>query len=137
MQDFYCEHILEHYKYPSNYGALENATVSHEEHNPLCGDIVRIEMRIEDETVRDIHFTGKGCVISQAAASMLTEAIIGKSVEEAKAFSKDDLLALIEIPLEKNPVRLKCALLPLKALKVGLYGVGVGSGAPELEEEGW
>lgn len=120
--DLYSELILEHSKYPSNYGTLENATVSQEEYNPLCGDRIRIDLLIADDVVQDIRFSGKGCAISQASASLLTEEIKGKTVEEAKAFSKDDLLNLIGIPLQRNPVRLKCALLSLKALKVGLYG---------------
>ncbi|NJK31896.1 MAG: SUF system NifU family Fe-S cluster assembly protein [Deltaproteobacteria bacterium] len=122
--NLYSEAILEHSKYPSNYGTLEDASVSHEEHNPLCGDRIRIELHIEHDTIQAIKFSGEGCAISQAAASMLTEAIAGKSLQEAKSFSKDDLLALIGIPLDKNPMRLKCALLALKAFKMGLYGVG-------------
>ena len=125
MEDIYREQILEHSKRPHNSGTLPNPTVSHEEHNPLCGDRVRIDLLIEDGVIADVRFAGKGCAISQASASLLTDEIKGKSVEEAKAFSKDDLLDLIGIPLAKNPVRLKCALLSLKTLKAGLYGVGV------------
>lgn len=124
MDDFYREYILEHYKYPHNSGTLENATISHEEHNPLCGDRIRIDLLIEDDVIRDIRFTGRGCAISQASASILTDEVKGKTVEQAKTFSKEALLDLIGIPLEKNPVRLKCALLSLKTLKAGLYGVG-------------
>jgi nitrogen fixation NifU-like protein len=122
MTNLYSEVILEHSKYPSNYGTLEHASVSHEEHNPLCGDRIRIEMHIQDDIIQAIKFSGEGCAISQASASMLTEAIAGKSVEEAKTFNKDDMLELIGIPLDKNPMRLKCALLALKAFKMGLYG---------------
>jgi nitrogen fixation NifU-like protein len=118
----YNEDILEHSKYPSNYGALEQPSASHEEHNPLCGDTVRIDLLIADDVVQDIKFSGHGCAISQASASMLTEAIKGKSVEEARAFTKDDLLDLLGLPLQHNPVRLKCALISLKAFKMGLYG---------------
>jgi len=123
MKNFYTEHILEHAKYPSNFGTLDNATISHEELNPLCGDRIRLDMFIEDEVIEQIRFSGKGCAISQASASMLTEALEGKTVAEAKAFSKENLLDLLGIPLEHNPVRLKCALLSLKTLKAGLYGV--------------
>ncbi|NJP05850.1 MAG: SUF system NifU family Fe-S cluster assembly protein [Chloroflexaceae bacterium] len=130
MQDFYCEHVLEHFKYPSNYGALDHPTVSHEEHNPLCGDRIRLDLLIENDIVKDIRFSGQGCVISQASASILTDEIKGKTVEAAKLFGKAELLEQIGIPLEKSPVRLKCALLSLKALKVCLYGV-----ADILEEE--
>lgn len=124
MSSMYNELILEHSRYPSNYGTLDNATASDEEHNPLCGDQIRIDLIVEDDVVTDIKFSGRGCAISQASASMLTEAVLGKSVEEAKAFSKDDLLELIGIPLQRNPVRLKCALISLKALKSCLYGTG-------------
>lgn len=122
--DIYRELILEHAKYPHNFGTLEHPTVSHEEYNPLCGDRVRIELCIEDEVITDVRFSGRGCAISQASASLLTDEIKGKRVEDARSFSKEELLELIGIPLQKNPTRLKCALLSLKALKVGLYGVG-------------
>ncbi|NJN66994.1 MAG: SUF system NifU family Fe-S cluster assembly protein [Chloroflexaceae bacterium] len=124
MDDFYREYILEHYKYPRNRGTLEHPTISHEETNFLCGDTVRLDILVENEVIQDIRFSGQGCAISMASASMLTEEIKGRSVEEAKAFSKEELLDLIGIPLDKNPMRLKCALLSLKTLKAGLYGVG-------------
>jgi nitrogen fixation NifU-like protein len=124
MDDIYREQILEHARYPHNFGTLDHPTISHEEYNPLCGDRVRIDLLIEDGVIADVRFSGKGCAISQASASMLTDEIKGMDVETAKAFSKDDLLMLIGIPLSKNPTRLKCALLSLKALKAGLYGVG-------------
>jgi len=124
MDDFYREYILEHYKYPHNKGVLDNATISHEETNYLCGDRIRIDILVEDGTIHDIRFSGEGCAISIASASILTDEVKGKSVENAKAFSKEELLDLIGIPLDKNPARLKCALLSLKTLKAGLYGVG-------------
>lgn len=124
MDDMYREHILEHFKYPSNKGTLDNPSVSHEETNPLCGDRVRIDLLIEDGVIQDIRFSGEGCAISMASASMLTEEIKGRTVEEAKTFGKEELLDLIGIPLDKNPARLKCALLSLKTFKAGLYGVG-------------
>jgi len=122
--DMYREQILEHSKHPHNYGTLEGADISHEEHNPLCGDRVRIDLRVADGVIADVAFSGRGCAISQASASLLTDELKGKTVEEAKAIGKDELLELIGIPLAKNPVRLKCALLSLKTLKAGLYGVG-------------
>jgi len=124
MEDIYREQILEHAKHPHNFGVLEAPTHSHEEHNPLCGDRVRIDLLIDKERIVDVRFSGRGCAISQAAASLLTDEIKGMSVERAKQYSKDELLDLIGIPLRTNPVRLKCALLSLKTLKAGLYGVG-------------
>jgi nitrogen fixation protein NifU and related proteins len=122
MSDMYRELILEHAKYPHNAGVLENPDISHEEHNPLCGDRVRIDLQIEGDLITDVRFSGRGCAISQASASLLTDEIKGMPVAQARNYSKDDLLELIGIPLDKNPVRIKCALLSLKALKVGLYG---------------
>ncbi len=123
MDDIYQQQILEHARYPHNFGTLEDPTISHEEHNPLCGDRVRIDLLITDEVISDVRFSGRGCAISQASASLLTDELKGMAVAQAKAYTKDDLLELIGIPLSKNPTRLKCALLALKALKVGLYGV--------------
>jgi nitrogen fixation NifU-like protein len=124
MDDMYREQILEHSKHPHNFGTLDAPSVSHEELNPLCGDKVRMDLAIADGVITDVRFSGRGCAISQASASLLTDELIGMPVEAAKVYSKDDLLELIGIPLGKNPVRLKCALLSLKALKAGLYGVG-------------
>lgn len=121
MDDLYREIIIEHHKHPHNAGVLENPDISHEEFNPLCGDRVRIDMHVQSDVITDIRFQGRGCAISQASASMLTDEIKGKSLDEAKAFGKDELLDLIGIPLEHNPVRIKCALLSLKTLKVGIY----------------
>ncbi|RMF04360.1 MAG: SUF system NifU family Fe-S cluster assembly protein [Chloroflexi bacterium] len=122
MDDFYKENILDHYRDPRNAGTLADATHSHEEHNPLCGDIVRIDLHVNDDNVIDkVAFSGKGCAISQASASMLTELLEGKTLEEAKQIGKDDILDLLGI--EIGPVRLKCALLSLKVLKAGVYGL--------------
>ena len=124
MDDLYREVILEHYKHPHNAGTLEQPDISHEEHNPLCGDRVRIDLQVVDGVITDVRFKGRGCAISQASASLLTDEIKGMALEDAKHYSKEELLELIGIPLEKNPVRIKCALLSLKTLKAGLYGIG-------------
>jgi nitrogen fixation protein NifU and related proteins len=124
MSDFYRELILDHAKHPQNFGTLDAPDITHEEHNPLCGDRVRIDLSVEDGIITDVRFSGRGCAISQASASLLTDEIKGMQVERAKTYSKEELLELIGIPLDKNPVRLKCALLSLKTLKAGLYGVG-------------
>ena len=121
MDDMYREVILEHYKYPHNAGTLERPDITHEEHNPLCGDRIRIDLQVESGIITDVRFQGRGCAISQASASLLTDEIKGKAIANVRALSKDDVLDLIGIPLDKNPVRIKCALLSLKALKMGVY----------------
>jgi nitrogen fixation NifU-like protein len=118
---FYREYILDHYKNPRNYGRLEHADVSHEEDNPLCGDVVGMDFRIQDGVIEDIKFHGRGCAISQASASLLTERIKGLSLDEAKKIDKDDVLG--ELGIDISPARIKCALLSLKVLKVGAYGL--------------
>jgi nitrogen fixation protein NifU and related proteins len=122
MDDFYKENILDHYRHPRNTGTLEHPTHSHEDHNPLCGDKIRLDLHVNEANVIDeVGFSGKGCAISQASASMLTEMIKGKSLDEAKKIGKDDILEALGI--EIGPVRLKCALLSLKVLKAGVYGL--------------
>lgn len=120
MDDFYRENILDHYRSPRNKGRLENPTHSHEEHNPLCGDVIRIDLHTNsDNIVDEVRFDGQGCAISQASASMLTEMVQGKTLDEVKQLSKEDILEALGI--EIGPVRLKCALLSLKVLKAGVY----------------
>jgi nitrogen fixation NifU-like protein len=115
------EILLDHYQNPRNFGHLENPDIVHEEGNPSCGDQIRIEIKLEDNKIADIKFTGKGCTISQASASILTEIVKGKSLDEVKNFSKEDMLNALGIPI--SPIRLKCALLGLKVLKAGIYGI--------------
>lgn len=134
MDDFYRENILDHYRHPRNTGTLADATHSHEEHNPLCGDIVRIDLHVNEDNVIDkVAFSGKGCAISQASASMLTELLEGKSLDEAKQISKEDILDLLGI--EIGPVRMKCALLSLKVLKAGVYGLNLDEW--EEDDDDW
>ena len=122
MDAMYREHILDHSQNPRNYGTLEEpVSIRREEYNPLCGDRLTVEMRVEGDTVTAVRFHGHGCAISQAAMSMLSEAMVGKTVDEVKQLSKEDLLDMLGIPI--SPVRLKCALLSLKAVKAGVYGV--------------
>ena len=130
FDDLYRQNILEHYQNPRNFGTLERPDVSAEDSNPLCGDEIRIDLRVKDGVIEDVRFSGKGCSISRAAASMLTEEIRGKTLEEVKRIGKDDVLEMLGIEL--GPVRLKCALLALKTLKVGVYGV---RGWPGDEED--
>ena len=121
MEDLYRDNIIDHYQNPRNYGALEHPDISYEDSNPVCGDEIRMDLKIQDGRVIDARFQGHGCSISQASASMLTEEIIGKSLEDVKQIDKQYLLDLLGIPL--GPVRLKCALLSLKVLKAGAYGL--------------
>lgn len=121
MDNLAREIIIDYYRYPRNKGRLDNPTVSHQEKNPTCGDVVRIDLLIEDDYVKDVRFDGYGCSISQASASMLTEMVEGKSLAEVRQISKDDILDCLGINL--GPARLKCALLGLKALKSGAYGI--------------
>jgi nitrogen fixation NifU-like protein len=122
MDDLYREVILDHYKNPRNHGTLDPHDFTYEDENPLCGDKLRIDVRLDDDQrVKEVAFSGRGCAISQASASMLTETIQGKPLAEVLKYSKDDLLDMLGIEL--GPVRLKCALLSLKVLKAGAYGL--------------
>ncbi len=120
MEDLYRENILDHYQNPRNYGRLDDPDMSYEDDNPLCGDIIRIDLKLDEGgRVCQVSFSGEGCAISKAAASMLTEKVLGKSLDEVKQMGKDDVLEMLGIQL--GPVRLKCALLSLKVLKAGAY----------------
>ena len=122
MEDMYREVILDHYKKPRFRGELDPADISYQDDNPLCGDMIRIDLRVdENNQIVECAFSGQGCAISQASASMLMEDIQGKSLEEIKEYSREDILDMLGIEL--GPVRLKCAMLSLKVLKVGAYGV--------------
>lgn len=133
MDDLYREIIIERYKSPQYRGELEPHDISFEDENPLCGDHIRIDLRVDPQgKVSDAAFSGHGCAISQASADLLLESVIGKSVDEVKQLSKQDVLDLLGIEL--GPVRLKCALLSLKVLKGGVYGLGNGEASDELME---
>ncbi len=118
MENLYREHILDHYRHPRNRGTIDDADISYEQDNPVCGDVVRLDIRLKDGRVSEARFSGHGCVISMASASMLTEEIMGKTVEELKALRDEDMFRMMGITL--GPVRAKCGLLPLKVLHGGL-----------------
>jgi nitrogen fixation NifU-like protein len=123
MDDLYRELIIDRYKNPQFRGSLDPHDISFEDDNPLCGDHIKIELRVDpDQRVSEAAFDGHGCAISQASADLLLESIQGKSLDEVKALTKEDLLDMLG--LELGPVRLKCALLSLKVLKAGVYGLG-------------
>ncbi len=130
MDDLYRELILDHYQHPHHHGEIPDADISYEDSNPLCGDKIRFDIKLKNGIVQDVKFNGKGCAISQASASMLADELIGKSLEEIKKLDKQFILDLLGIPL--GPTRIKCALLPLKVIKAGAYGINTW---PDEEDE--
>ena len=133
MDDLYRDEILEHYRAPHNYGTLDTPSAVHEGHNPLCGDRITMMLIVDDAgKVADVAFSGRGCAISQASASLLTDEIRGSSVAEVEAMTNQDILDLLGI--EISPARLKCALLSLETMQCALKerdGEKAASGAPE------
>ena len=119
--EMYRENILDHYQHPRNQGTLEHPDITYEDANPLCGDKIRMDFRIKDNAIEAVKFSGHGCSISQAAASMLAEKVEGMPLDQVKRISREDVLEMLGIEL--GPVRLKCALLALKTLKAGVYGL--------------
>ena len=118
--EIYREIILDYYRNPRNYGKLENPDIANRDSNPLCGDELEMHINLNDNKVSDVKFTGKGCAISQASASMLTELIMGKDFDYVKKLTKEEILENLGLP-DLGPARIKCALLSLKVLKYGIY----------------
>ena len=118
MDDLYRDYILEHYRRPHNFGVLEDATTSHEGANPLCGDRITLQLKVRDGMITGVGFTGRGCAISQASASLLTDEVKGKPAVEAAKMNAQDVLDMLGI--EISPARLKCALLSLETLQKAL-----------------
>jgi nitrogen fixation NifU-like protein len=118
MSDIYMQNILDHFKNPENYGELEAADVVQKEHNPLCGDKLTVYLDFDGEVLKNVKFEGNGCAISQAAMSMLTEEILGKTKSDILAIDKDFVVEMLGIQL--SPTRLKCALLGLQAVHNGI-----------------
>ncbi len=122
MDDLYRDYILEHYRRPHNFGVLDAPTATFEGANPLCGDRITMQLQVEGGVVTGVGFTGRGCAISQASASLLTDEIKGKPVVEVADFAATDLLDLLGI--EISPARLKCAMLSFDSLQHLLDDVG-------------
>ncbi|MBI5391996.1 SUF system NifU family Fe-S cluster assembly protein [Candidatus Woesearchaeota archaeon] len=118
-EEMYQEIILDYYRNPKNFGTMQHPTVAFRDSNPSCGDIIEMQLEIKDESIRDIKFLGKGCAISIASASLITEELKGKNIQEIKNFNKEKVLKLLAIPI--SGIRLKCALLALKAVKMAAY----------------
>lgn len=133
MDDLFRDQIIDRYKNPRFRGTLDPNDISYEDDNPLCGDHIRIDLRVNDQhQVTEASFTGHGCSISQASADLLVESLIGKDLEEVKTITKEDVLEMLGIQL--GPVRLKCALLSLKVVKAGVYGIAAGEASDHLVE---
>ena len=128
MDDLYRDYILEHYRRPHNFGVIDAPTASFEGSNPLCGDRITLQIGINDGVVERVGFTGRGCAISQASASLLTDEIKGKPVTDVEAFRADDLLDLLGI--EISPARLKCAMLSHETLQKALAETHDAQGTP-------
>ena len=135
MEDLYRDYILDHYKNPRNYGDLEGATHHYHDTNPLCGDEITMFLRVgEGGRIDDVRFSGRGCAISQASASMLTDEIKGKSLDEVKGIDRQHVLANLGITI--SPARIKCALLSLKTLKGAAWGLTAWPGEEPKEAAG-
>lgn len=114
----YRENILDHFQNPRNFGEMKGASIRHREFNPLCGDEIEMFIRLSSAKVMDVSFKGRGCAISQSAASMMTEMVKGRTLEEIKGLTRDDIVGMLAIPI--GPVRMKCAVLSLDTLKNGI-----------------
>jgi len=132
--DFYRELILDYYRNPRNFGKLDPHDIEAKDLNPLCGDEVEMQIRVspDKEKIEDIRFIGKGCAISQASASMLTEMAKGKPLDWVKGLSREDVLKMLGTT-DLGPARIKCAMLSTKVLKTGVYGY-LGSKYTEANE---
>ena len=133
MDDLYRQYILEHYREPRNHGHLDRPDVHAGDTNPLCGDRVEIDLRLEGERIAEVRFAGRGCAISQASASMLTEKIEGATLEELRALTPDDIFEMLGVTI--GPARQRCALLSLRVLHQGIGGPYTGRYDADDEDE--
>lgn len=120
MSGMYTERLLDHYRNPRNKGHLDSPSMAAEEYNPLCGDRITIEAQLEGNRIVEVRFDGRGCALCMGAASILTERIQGRAIDELKALGKDEFLA--ELQSIPRPARLKCALLPWMAFRHAAFG---------------
>lgn len=118
MAALYSDILLDHFRHPRNYGDLAAPDISYENFNPLCGDRIRIEVKLNNNVVQEARFKGDGCAISTAAASLLTELILGAGIEEVESISDDQVISALESAIQ--PARIQCALLALEGLRAGL-----------------
>ncbi|HEX8727388.1 MAG TPA: SUF system NifU family Fe-S cluster assembly protein [Ktedonobacterales bacterium] len=134
MDDIYRQYILEHYREPHNHGKLEHPTLSAADTNPLCGDRIEIDLNVDaDDHVSEVRFSGRGCAISQATASMLTDRIEGASLDELRALTPNDIFEMLGV--EIGPARQRCALLSLRVLHQGIQGPYTGRWTDDEEDE--
>ena len=133
MDSTYAEEIIDHYKRPRNFGQLPAPTIHVEANNPLCGDRLQMDILVEDGIVQDVRFSGRGCAISQASASMLTEEMLGVPLSELARTTRQDVLDNLGVPI--SYARMKCALLSLSLLRQALAEAGVEVALPQQDED--
>jgi nitrogen fixation NifU-like protein len=133
LDDLYRQYILEHYRDPRNHGHLEHPDIHAGDTNPLCGDRIELDLRLEDDRVAEVRFDGRGCAISQASASMLTERIEGATLDELRALAPEDIFDMLGVAI--GPARQRCALLSLRVLHQGIGGRYTGRYDAESEDD--
>ncbi|MBU0586220.1 iron-sulfur cluster assembly scaffold protein [Candidatus Micrarchaeota archaeon] len=122
--DIYMERIVELLKNPLNKGEIDDAEIKKTDYNPSCGDMIRVFAKVNEGKIKDIKFQGQGCAISIASASLLTEYVKGKNLEEVEKMGQNEMLEILGLDLSKNPSRIKCAMLALIVLKKGITDLG-------------
>ena len=133
MDDLYRQYILEHYREPHNHGHLEHPDIHAADTNPLCGDRIEIDLAVRNGRVEEVRFNGRGCAISQASASMLTDKIEGATLDELRALGPQDILEMLGV--EIGPARQRCAMLALRVLHQGIGGSYTGRIDDDLDGE--